>query len=73
MACLRHTGLPGITSAKQGLDAGLDLTENSPIEVPMLFYFERQAVRECLHINAASSEDNDFFAVDSAVDNIIAF
>ena len=73
MACLRHTGLPGITSAEQGLDAGLDLTENSPIEVPMLFYFERQAVCECLHINAASSEDNAFFAVDRAVDNIITF
>lgn len=73
MACLRHTGLPGIILAEQGLDAGLDLTENSPIEVPLLFYFKRQAVCECLHINAASSEDNAFFAVDSTVDNIIAF
>ena len=73
MACLRHTGLPGITLAEQGLDAGLNLTENSPIEVPMRFYFERQAVCERLHINAASSEDNAFFAVDSTVDNVIAF
>ena len=73
IAYLRHTRLPGITLAQQGPDASLYLTENSPIEVPWLSYFELQAVCKCLHINAASSEDNAFFAVDSAVDNIITF